>query len=100
MKTKFKQGGTFTMIKIAYRNIWRNKRRSLFCLSAVGLAVFFLVFYGSFQDGQIKGVEEVCKIIGADTLAYLNLENLTKITPEARDTGVCMACFTGNYPVL
>ena len=45
-------------------------------------------------------VDEVCKIIGADSLAYLDLENLTKITPEVRDTGVCMACFTGNYPVL
>ena len=51
-----------TLIKIAYRNIWRSRRRSFFCLAAVGLAVFFLVFYGSFQDGQINGIETVVKI--------------------------------------
>lgn len=41
-----------------------------------------------------------CKVIGADTLAYLDLEDLPKIAPDVRDTGFCNACFTGNYPVL
>ncbi|MDR2183497.1 MAG: amidophosphoribosyltransferase [Clostridiales bacterium] len=45
-------------------------------------------------------VEGVCKVIGADSLAYLNLEDLPKIAPDVRDTGLCNACFTGNYPVL
>ena len=45
-------------------------------------------------------VSEVCKMIGADTLAYLSLEDLPKIVPDVRDTGFCNACFTGNYPVL
>jgi amidophosphoribosyltransferase len=45
-------------------------------------------------------VREVCKMIGADTLAYLDLEDLSKIAPDVRDTGFCNACFTGNYPVL
>ncbi|MCL2397124.1 MAG: amidophosphoribosyltransferase [Defluviitaleaceae bacterium] len=45
-------------------------------------------------------VDQVCKIIGADTLAYLDVEDLTDIAPDVRDTGFCSACFTGNYPVL
>ena len=45
-------------------------------------------------------VAEVCKVIGADSLAYLDLEDLHKIAPDMRDTGFCNACFTGNYPVL
>lgn len=45
-------------------------------------------------------VKEVCKVIGADSLAYLDLEDLPNIAPDVRDTGFCTACFTGNYPVL
>ncbi len=43
-------------------------------------------------------VEETCKIIGADSLGYLSLENLSRILGgEGRDH--CDACFTGNYPM-
>ncbi len=43
-------------------------------------------------------VSETAKIIGADSLDYLSLENLLKIAPNSsRD--FCCACFTGNYPV-
>ena len=45
-------------------------------------------------------VEGVCELIGADTLAYLDLEDLPNIAPDVQDTGFCNACFTGNYPVL
>jgi putative ABC transport system permease protein len=62
VKNEYKQGGTGTLIKIAYRNIWRNKRRSLFCLTAVGLAVFFIVFYGSYIEGFTKCINEVVQI--------------------------------------
>lgn len=43
-------------------------------------------------------VEETAKIIGADTLEYLSLENLHKIAP-CSNLGFCDACFTGKYPV-
>ena len=43
-------------------------------------------------------VEETAKIIGADSLEYLSLENLHKIAP-CSNLGFCDACFTGNYPV-
>jgi len=45
-------------------------------------------------------VEEVCKIMGADTLAYLDIADLEQITPDVKDTGFCTACFDGKYPVL
>ena len=46
-----------------------------------------------------RPVDEVCRIIGADTLAYLDLEDLPDIAPDVYDTGFCTACFSGDYPV-
>ncbi len=43
-------------------------------------------------------VEETAKIINADSLEYLSLENLHKIAPNS-SCGFCDACFTGNYPI-
>ncbi|MCL2479070.1 MAG: ABC transporter permease [Treponema sp.] len=59
---KDKKGGLGILIKIAYRNIWRNFRRTLFCIFAVGLAVFFIVFYQSFIDGFTKCINEAVQI--------------------------------------
>ncbi|MCL2765416.1 MAG: ABC transporter permease [Treponema sp.] len=54
--------GTGTLIKIAFRNIWRNKRRTLFCFTAVGIAVFFIVVYSSMIEGMIKSINETVQI--------------------------------------
>jgi len=62
MTNNYKQGGTATLIKIAYRNIWRNKRRTFFCFTAVGIAVLFIVLYSSMIDGMIKNMHEVVQI--------------------------------------
>ncbi|OQB16085.1 MAG: Amidophosphoribosyltransferase precursor [Firmicutes bacterium ADurb.Bin193] len=43
-------------------------------------------------------VEETCKMIGADSLGYLSLENLSKILGDTYK-GHCNACFTGKYPM-
>ena len=43
-------------------------------------------------------VDEICKIIGADSLGYLSCENVTKLADST--TGFCTACFDGNYPCL
>jgi len=59
---RIKQGGTGTLIKIAYRNIWRNKRRTFFCITAVGIAVFFIVLYSSMIDGMVRNMHEVVQI--------------------------------------
>ena len=41
--------------------------------------------------------EEICKIIGADSLGYLDGERLHELMDGC--TEYCEACFTGNYPV-
>ncbi len=41
-------------------------------------------------------VDEICKQIGADSLGYMKLEDLSRMTG---DLGVCTACFSGKYPV-
>lgn len=43
-----------------------------------------------------RSVDEICKIIGADTLAYLQMERLDEI---AGHLGICRGCFTGQYPM-
>ncbi len=42
-------------------------------------------------------VDEICKMIGADSLGYLDGERLNELIEG--DTGYCDACFSGNYPV-
>ena len=42
--------------------------------------------------------DEMCEIIGADSLNFLSLESLAKIAPDTK-CGFCDACFTENYPV-
>ena len=43
-----------------------------------------------------RSVEEICQIIGADSLAYLNLDRLSELAPGL---SVCQGCFTGRYPM-
>ncbi|CAM8899285.1 unnamed protein product [Rhodiola kirilowii] len=46
-----------------------------------------------------KQVDEVCKYIGADSLAFLALESLHEMLGKDAPN-FCYACFSGNYPVL
>ena len=41
-------------------------------------------------------VDEISKVIGADSLAYLRVERLEEI---AGNLGICKGCFTGKYPL-
>ncbi len=43
-----------------------------------------------------RSVEEIRRIIGADSLAYLKVERLDEI---AGHLGICKGCFTGKYPM-
>jgi amidophosphoribosyltransferase len=42
-------------------------------------------------------VGEICEFVGADSLAYLSLENLLAAV-DAPGAGFCAACLTGEYP--
>ncbi len=41
-------------------------------------------------------IEEMAEILGADSLAYISIENLKEAI--GADGGFCDACFTGDYP--
>ena len=43
-----------------------------------------------------RSVDEICKIIGADSLAYLRKERLVEISDGRQ---YCHGCFTGEYPM-
>jgi putative ABC transport system permease protein len=57
-----KQGGFLTLVKIAYRNIWRNGRRTAFCLTAAGIAVFFIVVYGALIQGMKDNIYDLVRV--------------------------------------
>lgn len=44
-----------------------------------------------------SSVDEICQTIGADSLGYLDISRLGRLT--CGDMGYCDACFSGNYPV-
>ena len=46
--------------------------------------------------------EEICEIIGADSIAYLSERGLEQaiVKDKTINQGVCMACMTGRYPVM
>lgn len=43
-------------------------------------------------------VEDICRIIGADSLSYLSIDGLLK-TVEGSGCNFCLACFNGDYPM-
>lgn len=43
-----------------------------------------------------RSIEEICRIIGADSLAYLEIDRLKEV---AQGLPVCKGCFTGKYPL-
>lgn len=43
-----------------------------------------------------RTVEEICRLIGADSLSYLNMERLAEL---AEGLSICTACFSGEYPL-
>lgn len=61
-------------------------------------------FYGIDTDGQeqliaaTKSVAEIAEQLEVNSLAYLSLEGMLKVTREDPNS-FCSACFTGDYPI-
>ncbi len=61
-------------------------------------------FYGIDTDTQdqliaaTKSVEEIEKLLGVDSLAYLSWEGMLEAT-QVDTENFCSACFTGDYPI-
>ena len=66
--------------------------------------VRFPCYYGVDIDtsdqliGHSNDVDEICRIIGADSLGYLSQEGLIK-TVEGSGCGFCRGCFNAEYPI-
>lgn len=43
-----------------------------------------------------RSVEEICQLIGADSLGYLEFDRLSEM---AGGLPICTGCFNGNYPL-
>jgi putative ABC transport system permease protein len=50
-------GGLGALVTIAYRNVWRNRRRTTLCIVAVAIAVFFNIFMQAWVDGMMDSIE-------------------------------------------
>jgi putative ABC transport system permease protein len=59
--TRDRTGGLGALLTIAYRNIWRNGRRTALCAFAVAIAVFFNIFMKAWIDGMVGSMEEVVR---------------------------------------
>ncbi len=63
-----------------------------------------LCYYGTDIDSRENliackhTVEETAKIIGVDSLGYLGVDCLDKLTPGGKCKGYCKGCFTSVYP--
>lgn len=61
-------------------------------------------YYGTDIDSRDNliachhSIEEISNIIGADSLGYLSVDNVNKLTNEPTHKGYCSACFSGCYP--
>lgn len=61
-------------------------------------------YYGTDIDSRDNliacnhSIEEIEKIIGVDSLGYLSLDSVTKLTDNGCHKGFCTACFSGVYP--
>ena len=43
-------------------------------------------------------VEEICRIIGADSLGYLSVRDVVRMAENGKEDEFCIACFDGKYP--
>ena len=57
-----KPGGTKSLLKIAFRNIWRNKRRTGFCFSSVGITVLIMVVNTGLNDGMYRCIYDTVQV--------------------------------------
>lgn len=61
-------------------------------------------YYGTDIDSRDKliacrySIEEITKLLGADSLGYLSVDHVTKLAETPCHKGFCAACFDSNYP--
>jgi putative ABC transport system permease protein len=53
-----------TVLKIAWRSIWRNRRRTIISMSAVGIGLVLVIFYAGLMAGILGDAKEQLDNIG------------------------------------
>ncbi len=53
-----------TILKIAWRSIWRNRRRTLISMSAVGIGLVLVIFYSSLVSSMLGDAKEQLDNVG------------------------------------
>lgn len=48
--------------------------------------------------GAVKTIDEICEMIGADSLGYISVEGLIRSIHKTNND-LCVACFNGDYPI-
>ncbi|MBN2898377.1 MAG: amidophosphoribosyltransferase [Clostridia bacterium] len=48
--------------------------------------------------GAVKSIDEICEMVGADSLAYISIEGLIE-SIQIPGEKLCTACFSGDYPM-
>ena len=56
----------FRLVQISWRNVWRNRRRSLLTAGGIIFAVWLLVFMRSFQGGVFAQMADICLLYTSD----------------------------------
>ncbi|MFP6640413.1 MAG: ABC transporter permease, partial [Myxococcota bacterium] len=46
------------IFKLAWRNVWRNRRRSLVTISAMTLALFLMIVFSGLFEGMLRDMEQ------------------------------------------
>lgn len=72
MQYRVNAKGLFALITIAYRNIWRNIRRTVFCIVSSAIAVFFVVFMQAWIAGLTENIEEVVRVFETGDLSVVS----------------------------
>lgn len=61
-------------------------------------------YYGTDIDSQEAliachhSIDEICEIVGADSLGYLSIDHLSMLIGTENKCGYCDACFSADYP--
>jgi putative ABC transport system permease protein len=69
-----KIGGAGTLVRIAFRNTLRNRRRTLFCVGAAAIAVCVTVFMQAWIAGMTDNIEEVVRVFETGHVSVVSPE--------------------------
>jgi len=69
LSTPNRAAGLLALLTVARRNIGRNRRRTVLCVSAVSIAVFFNIFMQAWIEGMTGTIEEVVRTYETGHLA-------------------------------